>query len=565
MSGRKMTALLMAAVMVLLGAAGCGSSGQSTGASVSEQASPEQTSSETLSVSSVETASSVETPAGSGKLLSGKTGSSESSSGTGQKNSADKKSSAVFSGKGITSDMGTGDFSGWILKVSKVNSWPDGDRKAVQMGASLENRTGSAQDSWEFRLDIGAEPKVSDSWNCSLKTSGSVFDVTPADYNKHVDAGGTVNDIGIIFSTVQDVNIEGTYRVDASTKEAVKMTSEEEKTYRNAQIAAAGAGNTAAAGSGVKKEVAAADKSGTPFANHGKLKVDGIDLVDAHGKAYQLKGVSTHGIAWFPQFVNEDAFRTLRDSWGANLVRLAMYTAESGGYCTDGDRTKLEQTIDTGVKAATDLGMYVIIDWHILSDQTPLKYQDQAKDFFGRMSAKYAGQGNVLYEICNEPNGSASWSDIKAYAEEIIPIIRAHNPDAVIIVGTPTWSQGVDKAAADPIRDYPNIMYTLHFYAATHKDDLRNKLTAARNSGLPIFVSEFSICDASGNGGIDYDSAAAWKSLINQDNLSYAGWSLANKNETSALLKSNVTKTSGWTDDDLSDTGLWLKQMIAGK
>lgn len=461
--------------------------------------------------------------------------------------------------------MGTGDFSGWILKVSKVNSWPDGDRKAVQMGASLENRTGSAQDSWEFRLDIGAEPKVSDSWNCSLKTSGSVFDVTPADYNKHVDAGGTVNDIGIIFSTVQDVNIEGTYRVDASTNEAVKMTSEEEKTYRNAQIAAADAGNTAAAGSGVKKEVAAADKSGTPFANHGKLKVDGIDLVDAHGKAYQLKGVSTHGIAWFPQFVNEDAFRTLRDSWGANLVRLAMYTAESGGYCTDGDRTKLEQTIDTGVKAATDLGMYVIIDWHILSDQTPLKYQDQAKDFFGRMSAKYAGQGNVLYEICNEPNGSASWSDIKAYAEEIIPIIRAHNPDAVIIVGTPTWSQGVDKAAADPIRDYPNIMYTLHFYAATHKDDLRNKLTAARNSGLPIFVSEFSICDASGNGGIDYDSAAAWKSLINQDNLSYAGWSLANKNETSALLKSNVTKTSGWTDDDLSDTGLWLKQMIAGK
>lgn len=565
MSGRKTAALLMAAVMFLMSAAGCRSSGQSTGASVSEQASPEQTSSETLSVSSVETASSVETPAGSGKLLSGKTGSSESSSGTGQKNSADKKSSAVFSGKGITSDMGTGDFSGWILKVSKVNSWPDGDRKAVQMGASLENRTGSAQDSWEFRLDIGAEPKVSDSWNCSLKTSGSVFDVTPADYNKHVDTGGTVNDIGIIFSTVQDVNIEGTYRVDASTKEAVKMTSEEEKTYRNAQIAAADAGNTAAAGSGVKKEVAAADKSGTPFANHGKLKVDGIDLVDAHGKAYQLKGVSTHGIAWFPQFVNEDAFRTLRDSWGANLVRLAMYTAESGGYCTDGDRTKLEQTIDTGVKAATDLGMYVIIDWHILSDQTPLKYQDQAKDFFGRMSAKYAGQGNVLYEICNEPNGSASWSDIKAYAEEIIPVIRAHDPDAVIIVGTPTWSQDVDKAAADPIRDYLNIMYTLHFYAATHKDDLRNKLTAARNSGLPIFVSEFSICDASGNGGIDYDSAAAWKSLINQDNLSYAGWSLANKNETSALIKPNVTKTSGWTDDDLSDTGLWLKQMIAGK
>ena len=302
---------------------------------------------------------------------------------------------------------------------------------------------------------------------------------------------------------------------------------------------------------------------GTPFENHGVLSVDGADLMDEKGKAYQLKGVSTHGLAWFPQYVNEDAFRTLRDDWGASLVRLAMYTAESGGYCTDGDRQALEKTIDTGVKAATDLGMYVIIDWHVLSDLTPLKYEDQAVDFFGRMSKKYADNGNVLYEICNEPNGGTSWSDIKAYAERVIPVIRANDPDSIIIVGTPTWSQEVDKAAADPISTYDNIMYAMHFYAATHKEDLRNRLISARKSGLPVFISEFSICDASGNGGVDYDSAAAWKKLIVENNLSYAGWSLCNKNETSALLKPEVTKVNGgWTDDDLSETGLWLKKMM---
>ena len=386
---------------------------------------------------------------------------------------------------------------------------------------------------------------------------------TERDRKNEVDDGASVSDIGVIFYAEEKPDLAGTYLVDEETGEAEKMTDDQEKSWRDARISAAESGSRAKAGSGVTKELAAADTKGTPFENHGVLSVDGADLMDEKGKASQLKGVSTHGLAWFPQYVNEDAFRTLRDDWGASLVRLAMYTAESGGYCTDGDRQALEKTIDTGVKAATDLGMYVIIDWHVLSDLTPLKYEDQAVDFFGRMSKKYADNGNVLYEICNEPNGGTSWSDIKAYAERVIPVIRANDPDSIIIVGTPTWSQEVDKAAADPISTYDNIMYAMHFYAATHKEDLRNRLISARKSGLPVFISEFSICDASGNGGVDYDSAAAWKKLIVENNLSYAGWSLCNKNETSALLQPKVTKVNGgWTDDDLSETGLWLKKMM---
>ncbi|MCH3954614.1 MAG: glycoside hydrolase family 5 protein [Eubacterium sp.] len=134
-------------------------------------------------------------------------------------------------------------------------------------------------------------------------------------------------------------------------------------------------------------------------------RVKGVNLTDSHGKTVQLKGVSTHGIAWYPQYVNRAAFKTLRDGWGANCVRLAMYTQEYGGYTSGGDKAQLEAVLDRGVKAASSLGMYVIIDWHILSDGNPNSHRKAAKAFFTKMAKRYRGNGHVLYEICNEPNG----------------------------------------------------------------------------------------------------------------------------------------------------------------
>jgi aryl-phospho-beta-D-glucosidase BglC (GH1 family) len=326
----------------------------------------------------------------------------------------------------------------------------------------------------------------------------------------------------------------------------------------------AAAAGTAKAGKTVNTAgtVNSVQKAGTPYAAHGKLTVKGAALLDSRGTAFRLKGISTHGIAWYPQYVNEDAFRSLRDGWGVNVIRLAMYTEEYGGYCSGGDRKQLEKTIDKGVKACTDLGIYVIIDWHILSDGNPVQNQADAADFFARMSKKYGSCGNVLYEICNEPNGGADWKTVKKYAEGMIPVIRANAPDAVVLVGTPTWSQDVDQAAADPITDQTNIMYSFHFYAATHKDDLRKKLEGAVKAGLPVFVSEFSICDASGNGAVDYTSAAKWAALIRKYDLSTVGWNLSNKAEASALLQPSCRKTSGWTESDLTETGKWQLDFI---
>lgn len=296
-----------------------------------------------------------------------------------------------------------------------------------------------------------------------------------------------------------------------------------------------------------------------PFEIHGALSVKGSDLLDADGDPIQLRGMSTHGIAWFPQFVNKETFKYLRDGWNVNCIRLAMYTAENNGYCTGGDKEYLKNLVKKGVDAATDLGLYVIIDWHVLNDRNPLTYSDEAVDFFSEMSAAYKDNHNVLYEICNEPNGSATWPIICEYANKVIPVIRKNSPDSIVIVGTPTWSQDVHFALDAPL-NYKNVMYSLHFYAATHGSWLRDRMEDCILGGLPVFVTEFGICDASGNGAVNLNEANEWKDLIEKYNVSYMCWNLANKNEASSVIKSSCKKISGWKSSELSKQGQWISE-----
>lgn len=295
---------------------------------------------------------------------------------------------------------------------------------------------------------------------------------------------------------------------------------------------------------------------------NGALSVKGTQLVDEKGQAVQLRGISTHGIAWFPDFVNQDAVMQLSKDWGANLFRIAMYTDENGGYCTDGDKEKLKALVTDGVEYAKQADMYVIVDWHILHDSNPLTHKAEALQFFKEMTEKLKGEKHVLYEICNEPNSGCSWEDIKTYANEVIPVIRENAPEAVILVGTPTWSQEIEKPQNDPITGYDNIMYTLHFYAATHKEDLRSKMVSAVEAGTPVFVSEYGLCDASGNGGNDLGQAQSWIDTMDQHGISYAVWSFCNKEETSALIASSCRKTSGFTREDLSESGKWIMDTL---
>lgn len=358
-----------------------------------------------------------------------------------------------------------------------------------------------------------------------------------------------------ILQTVSETKQGETTVLESAESENTETDETEIKTDEEAD----GAEETGAAGAGSGENLLASP------AVTGALKVQGTQLTDADGNPVQLKGISTHGLAWFPAYVNEECFKQFRQEWQANVIRLAMYTAENGGYCTDGDKEALKELIKKGVEYATNQDLYVIIDWHSLSDGNPNTYLEDAKTFFDEMSKLYADNNNVLYEICNEPNGGTSWQEVKAYAEEVIPVIRANDEDGIILVGTPNWSQYVDQAAADPITGYTNIMYTLHFYAATHTDWLRDAMAAAVDAGLPVFVSEYGICDASGAGAIDENQAAKWVETMDSLKVSYVAWNLSNKNETSAILVSSCNKTSGFTESDLSESGKWLYKMLTQK
>lgn len=309
--------------------------------------------------------------------------------------------------------------------------------------------------------------------------------------------------------------------------------------------------------------LAGGDSTGVTLDYYGALHVEEGTLVDNTGKAVQLTGVSSHGLSWFPEYVTADSIKSLRNNWGINVIRLAMYTSDYNGYCVGGQdiQDTLKDNIDEAVKAATDNDMYVIIDWHILNDSNPNEYKSDAIQFFGEMVRKYEDNENVIYEICNEPNGDTTWEDIKAYANEVIPVIRNVNKDALILVGTPKWSSDLDSVMDDPL-DFDNIMYTYHFYAGSHKSSARNALTNALEEGLPVFISEYGFVSADGDGAVDSKEAAKWQEVIDEYQLSSCIWNLSNKAEGSALIASDCDKTADLQYDDLSEQGQYFFDML---
>ena len=220
------------------------------------------------------------------------------------------------------------------------------------------------------------------------------------------------------------------------------------------------------------------------------------------------------------------------------------------------EKAKVKRVIEAAI--ANDI--YVLIDWH---DHHAEDHVDDAVAFFSEMAQTYGSHPHVIYEIYNEPL-NVSWSDtIKPYAEKVIAAIRAHDPDNLIIVGTRKWSQRVDEAAADPIAD-PNVAYTLHFYAGTHKADLRAIAQKALDAGVALMVTEWGTMDSTGDGKIDHASVSEWMTFMKANHLSHASWAVSNKAETSSIVQPHVTKVSGWTADELTPNGRLLRTLLRG-
>ncbi|MDA3817574.1 MAG: glycoside hydrolase family 5 protein [Prolixibacteraceae bacterium] len=300
------------------------------------------------------------------------------------------------------------------------------------------------------------------------------------------------------------------------------------------------------------------DKDQTPVEKFGQLKIEGTNITDQKSKAVQITGMSLFWSQWIGQYYNYDCIKWLRDDWKCMVVRAAI-AVDHGGYAENPERemSRAKKVID----AAIDLGVYVIVDFHSHHAED---YQDEAKTFFSELASEYGDYPNIIYEIYNEPL-NVSWNDVlKPYSETIIAEIRKHDPNNIIVCGTPRWSQQVDEAALNPIDD-DNVAYTLHFYAGTHDEELMQVANNAIKKGLCIFVTEYGTTNANGGGPVFKEETKKWYNWMDKHQISHCNWSIADKNESSAALVEGASANGSWKEDEIKTSGKFVREELRKK
>ncbi|PRY07414.1 endoglucanase [Pontibacter ummariensis] len=287
---------------------------------------------------------------------------------------------------------------------------------------------------------------------------------------------------------------------------------------------------------------------------HGQLQVDGTQLKDQQGEALTLRGMSFGWHNYWPRFYTPGTVKWLRKDWKSSVVRAAMGVEPRNGYLEKPEWSK--EKVKAVVDAAIQEDMYVIIDWH--SHNINL---EEAKEFFAEMARTYGHRPNVIYEIFNEPD-EESWDEVKAYSKEVISTIRAIDPDNIILVGTPHWDQDIHLAADAPITGFDNLMYTVHFYAATHKQSLRDRCDYALSKGLPLFISESAGMEATGDGPLDEKEWQNWIDWAEKNKVSWVTWSVSDKDETCSILLPNASSDGRWKKKDLKASGIKSRELL---
>lgn len=310
------------------------------------------------------------------------------------------------------------------------------------------------------------------------------------------------------------------------------------------------------------------------------LKVEGTNLyIEGGQNPVVWRGISFGWHNLWPRFYNGAAVRTLADGWGCPVFRAAIGADDLqelsplGGYLSDPERAL--RCLYAVIDGAIENNAYVIVDWH-----SHLLHQTEAEEFFRTVAMKYAGCPNVIYELFNEPVSrefedsrdysepaqeslDSYWAELKAYAGNLIPIIEeASGCHPLILMGCPRWDQAIDCAVRNPITGYDNLMYTVHFYAATHGQWLRDRCDTALEAGLPIFISECAACEASGDGPIDPVAWQEWNEWASARNISLLTWSISDKDETCSMLSKEASDEGPWADDVIKEWGKIVKEWL---
>jgi endoglucanase len=431
-----------------------------------------------------------------------------------------------------------------------VGSWSTG----YQAEVSVTNDTPATIKTWQVRITLPASTSVVNAWNATQNTSGSTYTFTPAGHNGSLAPGASTSFGFIANGTGRPTSCEVNGKTCGST--SAPTTPPASPTVSPTASPTVSPTPT--------RTTTPPPTTGTPLAVNGQVHVCGVHLCNQYDKAIQLRGMSTHGLQWTSNCYNDASLDALAGDWKADLLRIAMYVQE-GGYETN--PSAFTSQVNSLVDEAEDRGMYAIVDFHTLTPGDPNYNLARAKTFFAAVAARNAAKKNVIYEIANEPNG-VSWAGIKSYAEQVIPVIRANDPDAVVIVGTRGWSSlGVsDGSSSDEIVGNPvkatNIMYTFHFYAASHKDNYRAEVRRAA-AKLPLFVTEFGTVSASGGGAVDTASSTAWLDLLDQLQIGYANWTFSDVSEGSAALKPGTCGGSTYAGTGvLTESGAFVRSRI---
>jgi endoglucanase len=294
-----------------------------------------------------------------------------------------------------------------------------------------------------------------------------------------------------------------------------------------------------------------------PVKLHGNLAVGGTRIVDQHGNTVVLQGVSYGWHNWWPRFYNKESVKWLSGDWQCTVIRAAMGVEPEKGYLDSPDWS--EEKMEAVIQGAIDNDVYVIIDWHSHGI-----HLEAAKRFFEEMAQKYGTYPHIIYEIFNEPVNDP-WEVIKAYSVEVIQTIRKYDPDNIILVGSPHWDQDIHLVADSPIEGSGNLMYTLHFYAATHHQFLRDRADYALKKGIPLFVSESAGMSANGDGPIDYREWHLWIDWMQKNQISWISWSISDKNETCSMLYPSAAATGEWDATDMKESGIKTRELLRSR
>jgi len=287
---------------------------------------------------------------------------------------------------------------------------------------------------------------------------------------------------------------------------------------------------------------------------HGMLAVRGNKLVNQHGNPPMLAGPSffwsTSGWGG-SEYYNENVVTYFKKEWNASVVRAAIGVNSPGGY-VDNPKENIARA-EALIDAAIEHGLYVILDWHTHDAETK---PELAKEFFTYFATKYGKHPNLIYEIYNEPLDTTEWeTEIKPYSQNIIKVIRAIDPDNLIIIGSQSWSQDVDKTAKSPISGHENILYSLHFYAGTHGEGLRVKATQAIEQGLALIITEWGSVNSNGDGDINHENTEAWVNFMRRNQLSQLSWAVNDKPESTSIFRPDTPPDTRITDKDLTPSG----------